>query len=105
MWKAARPLPRSRARLPRSRSAEFNPPSQQLNISTRANVGTGDSVLIGGFIVTGTDAKLVVLRALGPSLLVQNVAGVLEDPLLELHDSTGATIATNDNWMDLSADD
>jgi hypothetical protein len=86
-------------------SVTFNGPSQQLNISTRANVGTGDNVLIGGFIVTGTDAKLVVLRALGPSLLVQGVAGSLADPVLELHDSTGATIATNDNWMDLSADD
>jgi hypothetical protein len=85
--------------------ATFNPPSQQLNISTRANVGTGDDVLIGGFIITGTDAKLTVLRALGPSLLVQGVAGVLSDPTLELHDSTGAIIATNDNWMDLSTDD
>jgi len=85
--------------------ATFNPPSQQLNISTRVNVGTGDNVLIGGFIITGTDSKLVVLRALGPSLTVQGVAGVLEDPMLELHDSTGATIDTNDNWMDLSADD
>lgn len=83
----------------------FNGPSQQLNISTRVNVGTGDNVLIGGFIVTGNDPKLVVLRALGPSLAVQGVAGVLEDPVLELHDSTGATIGTNDNWMDLSADD
>jgi hypothetical protein len=86
-------------------AATFDPPSQQLNISTRVNVGTGDNVLIGGFIVTGTDPKLVVLRGLGPSLLVQGVAGVLEDPVLELHDSSGATIATNDNWMDLSADD
>jgi len=83
----------------------FNGPSQQLNISTRVNVGTGDNVLIGGFIITGNDPKLVVLRALGPSLLVSGVSGVLADPFLELHDSTGAEIATNDNWMDLSADD
>ena len=86
-------------------NATFNPPSQQLNISTRVNVGTGDSVLIGGFIVTGTEAKLVVLRALGPSLSQQNVTEVLADPVLELHDSTGALVATNDNWMDLSSDD
>lgn len=88
-------------------SAVFNLPSQQLNISTRANVGTGDNVLIGGFIVTGTDPKLVVLRALGPSLLVQGVAGVLEDPILELHATspTPLTVATNDNWMELSAED
>ena len=86
-------------------AATVDPPSQALNISTRANVGTDDDVLIGGFIITGTDPKLVVLRALGPSLAIQNVSGVLADPFLELHDSTGATIATNDNWMDLSPSD
>ena len=66
------------------------------NISTRLSVGTGDNVLIGGFIVTGTEPKQVIARAIGPSL---PVPGVLADPILELHDSTGATIATNDNWM------
>jgi hypothetical protein len=86
-------------------TATVDPPSQALNISTRADVGTDDNVLIDGFIITGTDPKLVVLRALGPSLILQNVSGVLADPFLELHDSTGATIATNDNWMDLSPDD
>ncbi len=71
------------------------------NISTRLSVGTGDDVLIGGFIVTGTQPKQIITRALGPSL---DVAGNLSDPILELHDSTGATIATNDNWQD-SADE
>ncbi len=85
--------------------ATVDPPSQALNISTRANVGTNDNVLIDGFIITGTDPKLVVFRALGPSLTLQNLSGVLADPFLELHDSTGATIATNDNWMDLSPGD
>ena len=42
--------------------------AKSLNISTRADVGTGDNVLIGGFIVTGTDSKKVILRAIGPSL-------------------------------------
>ena len=83
-------------------AATLQLPSQPLNISTRLNVGTDDNVLIGGFIVTGTDPALVVLRALGPSLAVP---GVLADPTLELHDSTGATIATNDNWMENSAAD
>ena len=85
--------------------AEVLGPSLSQNISTRANVGTGDHVLIGGFIITGTDPKMVVLRAIGPSLLLSGVSGVLADPFLELHDDSGATIATNDNWMDLSAED
>ncbi len=68
-----------------------------LNLSTRLNVGTGDNVLIGGFIVTGSDNEEVVLRGIGPSL---PLAGSLPNPRLELHDSTGALIASNDNWMD-----
>lgn len=67
------------------------------NISTRVSVGTGENVLIGGFIVTGTQPKEVVLRAIGPSLTLD---GALADPVLELHDSSGATITTNDNWQD-----
>jgi hypothetical protein len=65
------------------------------NISTRLRVETGDNVLIGGFIVTGTQPKKVILRAIGPSL---PVAGALADPLLELHDSAGGLIRMNDNW-------
>ena len=67
------------------------------NISTRLLAGTGDNVLIGGFIVTGTEPKKVILRAIGPSL---PVPGVMADPTLELHDSTQAVIAMNDNWQD-----
>ena len=67
------------------------------NISTRLSVGTGDNVLIGGFIVTGTQPKKVIVRGIGPS---SPVAGALADPTLELHDSSGAIIASNDNWQD-----
>ena len=77
-------------------------PSQSQNISTRANVGTGDNVLIGGIIITGNDTKQVVVRAIGPS---SGVAGALADPTLDLFDSTGALVATNDNWMDNSIAD
>ena len=49
------------------------PPALALNLSARLNVGTGDNVLIGGFIVTGTDSKQVILRGLGPSLAVNGV--------------------------------
>ena len=73
--------------------------SHLANISTRLNVGVGDDVLIGGFIVRGPDTKKVILRALGPSLTGAGVIGAMADPTLELHDSTGATIAANDNWQ------
>ena len=79
------------------------PPSQAqlLNISTRLNVLTVDRVLIGGFIVTGTQPKKVILRAIGPSLATANppVLGALVDPILELHEPDGPVI-TNDNWKD-----
>ena len=81
------------------------PPSEAQNISTRANVGTGDNVLIGGIIISGNDPTTVVLRAIGPSLGVSGVSGVLADPTLELHDSAGALIASNDNWMDNTPED
>lgn len=69
------------------------------NISTRLSVGTGDNVLIGGFIVNGNGDKNVLVRAIGPSLGALGVTGALDDPTLELHDQTGAIIATNDNWQ------
>lgn len=65
------------------------------NISTRLRVETGSNVLIGGFIVSGTQPKKVIVRAIGPSL---PVVGKLADPTLELHDAAGRTLATNDNW-------
>jgi hypothetical protein len=74
--------------------------SRQLNISTRETVGTDDNVLIGGFIVTGPTAKSVLLRAIGPSLEPFGITGALQDPILELHDSAGDVITTNDNWRD-----
>lgn len=85
--------------------ATIEQPSQPQNLSTRGNVGTGDGVLIGGFIITGNDDKQVVLRAIGPSIPPSEVSNSLADPVLELHDSTGAIVAMNDNWMDLSPAD
>jgi hypothetical protein len=73
------------------------PPSNLLNISTRLNVQTGDNVLIGGFIITGTDPKKVIIRGTGPSLANFGVQGFLADPILELHDAS-TTLETNDNW-------
>jgi uncharacterized protein GlcG (DUF336 family) len=70
------------------------------NISTRVSAGTGDNRLIGGFIISGTASKKVIVRAMGPSLGAYGVSSALADPILELHDATGAIIATNDNWAD-----
>ncbi|MEO5718237.1 MAG: PKD domain-containing protein [Chthoniobacterales bacterium] len=70
-----------------------------LNVSARLQIGLNDNVAISGFIVGGTGTKRIMLRGIGPSLAQQGVAGSLADPSLELHDSTGATIASNDNWQ------
>jgi hypothetical protein len=72
----------------------LTPTGQLLNISTRMEVLNGDQVLIGGFIVTGTDPKRIIVRGIGPSL---PVGGTLADPTLELHQGS-TTLATNDNW-------
>src|SRR6266566_4223229 len=69
------------------------------NISTRAFVQTGDNVMIGGFIVQGTTPKRVIIRAIGPELSQYGVPNPMADPTLELHDGTGALIASNDNWQ------
>jgi hypothetical protein len=70
------------------------------NISTRGSVGTADEVLISGFIVGDVGSATVIVRALGPSLASHGVTGALSDPVLTIYDSTGAAIATNDNWQD-----
>jgi hypothetical protein len=69
------------------------------NISTRSFVQTGDNVMIGGFIVAGTGSTRVIVRAIGPELTQYGVPNALLDPTLELHDHTGALIASNDNWL------
>jgi hypothetical protein len=65
------------------------------NISTRLRVEAGDNALIGGFIVTGTQPKKVIVRAIGPSL---TFAGKLANPTLELHGPNGL-IEANDDWI------
>jgi plastocyanin len=75
-------------------------PSQPLNISTRMDVQTGEQVLIGGFIITGTAPKKVILRAIGPSLAAFGISNPLADPILELHGADGSLITSNDNWKD-----
>jgi hypothetical protein len=68
------------------------------NISTRVRVGTGDDVVIGGFIISGSKSKRILIRGIGPSLRAYGLNPVLEDPTLELHDSSGNTLVSNDDW-------
>ncbi len=79
----------------------MTPPRDLLNISTRLQVLTGDKVLIGGFIITGTDPKRVIIRGIGPSL--NGVGITLQDPMLELHQGS-STIAINDDWRENQAE-
>jgi hypothetical protein len=58
-----------------------------------------DNVMIGGFIVQGMQSKSVIIRAIGPELVPFGIPDPLANPTLELHDSTGALIASNDNWV------
>ncbi len=80
------------------------PPAQSLNLSARLAVGTEENVLIGGLIVTGTEAKKVIVRGLGPSLALNGVPlpNSLVDPVLELYQDD-ALITRNDNWRDAQA--
>jgi hypothetical protein len=69
------------------------------NISTRSFVQTGNDVMIGGFIVEGSGPKTVIVRAIGPELTRFGVPNALADPALDLHNSAGALIASNNNWQ------
>jgi hypothetical protein len=76
------------------------PTSKLANLSTRGVVGTGDSALIGGFIVGDVASATIVIRALGPSLASSGVSGTLPNPTLTVYDGNGLAIAANDNWQD-----
>jgi len=71
-------------------------------ISTRLQVGTGGHVLIGGFVIGGSGGKQVVLRALGPTLAQFGVSNVVQNPTLELRNSSGTLLAYNDDWQQAS---
>ncbi|OHB69325.1 MAG: hypothetical protein A2W23_03725 [Planctomycetes bacterium RBG_16_43_13] len=72
--------------------------SKIVNISTRGPVLTGDSVMIGGFIVGGSSSKTVLIRGFGPTLSDWGVSGAMANPYVELY-SGQTMIATNDNWQ------
>ena len=76
------------------------PPVHAVNLSTRMRVQIGDDVAIGGFIITGTVTKHLLVRAIGPSLTQVGVPDALADPVLELHGPAGFTTVSDDNWKD-----
>jgi hypothetical protein len=78
---------------------ESNKAGELGNLAVRADVKTGDNVLINGLILGGGTPKRVVFRAIGPSLQPQLGPAVLQDPILELHDANGVTLMTNDDWQ------
>ena len=80
-----------------SQVAPFLQAARLANISNRAQVGTGDDILIPGFVIEGTTAKQMLIRAVGPTLADFGVAGVLEDPILRVFNDT-QEIASNDDW-------
>jgi hypothetical protein len=69
------------------------------NISSRAQVLTGENVLIAGFIVGGTQSKQVVVRGIGPSLATAGISQPLADPTIELRNANGALLQSNNNWQ------
>jgi hypothetical protein len=76
--------------------------AELINISTRASVGTGSDVEIGGFVISGSQPETVLIRAVGPTLSEFGVAGALEEPSLSVMDSLGNTVAANTGWSNNS---
>jgi pectin methylesterase-like acyl-CoA thioesterase len=76
---------------------------QFFNISTRLRIEPHGNVGIGGFIITGSTAKKVILRAIGPSLGAAGLENALADPVLTLRGDSSEVIVANDNWRDDSA--
>ncbi len=74
------------------------PTKQLINISTRGYAGTGDDVLVAGFVVAGNTPKRVLIRGVGPGLVSYGVGGTLSDPVLKVYDAARTVIAQNDDW-------
>lgn len=76
--------------------------SPLINISSRARIGSGDDVLIAGFVVDGPEPKRVLVRGIGPALASQSVTNPITDPKITVFNSARQPIATNDNWGDVA---
>ena len=74
--------------------------SNLANVSTRGAVGTGDNVMIAGVIIGSGGDPITVVRAIGPSLSNAGITSPLQDPIIQLYNSDGTLLVTNDNWRD-----
>lgn len=74
--------------------------AKAVNVSTRGFVSTGDSVMIAGFIVGGDSPAHVIVRGIGPSLAAFGIANPLQNPKLDLYNSNGSKLVSNDNWQE-----
>jgi hypothetical protein len=72
--------------------------SRLVNISARGTVGTGTSIMTGGFVITGNSTETILIRAVGPTLSNYNVTGVLAQPTLTVYNASGTSVATNTIW-------
>ncbi|HEX4666114.1 MAG TPA: matrixin family metalloprotease [Chthoniobacterales bacterium] len=70
-----------------------------VNISTRALIGTGNNVMIGGFIIQGSEPATVMVRTIGFSLSALGISGALFDPIITVYDANEQQVATNDDWF------
>jgi hypothetical protein len=81
-----------------------SPPSQRTavdrisNLSSRGLVGAGADAMINGFVLSGSQTRRLLIRGIGPALGALGVTNALVDPILLLRDSSGTTLASNDNW-------
>jgi hypothetical protein len=87
----------ARAILVEAYDAGPNDGRKLVNLSTRFQVGTGDNILIAGFVLSGTGTRQLLIRAVGPTLTNYGVTGVLADPQLSVFDG-GTPIASNNDW-------
>ncbi|OIR18587.1 hypothetical protein GALL_09240 [mine drainage metagenome] len=75
-------------------------PNSRINgISTRGFVGTGNDVMVSGFITSGTTNKTLLMRGEGPSLSALGVANTITDPYLELYNSSSQLVESNNDWQ------
>jgi hypothetical protein len=79
---------------------EIDATSRLVNLSTRAQVQTGDGILLSGFVVAGSGPRRFLIRALGPALQKLGLDGALANPTLSVSNSQGTVFATSDNWTE-----
>lgn len=74
--------------------------TRAINISTRGQVGTGDSILIAGLVVQGQSSRTLLIRGIGPALGAFGLTGTLADPVVKVFTAEGVLLASNDNWSE-----